>query len=364
MTRNGRTIRHSDNMNPTIQSGTGRSATMQFIVGSSVRAHGPVRRSALRVAGTMLVALSACGAHAQGYPERAVKIVVPYAPGNPLDTPTRMIAGKLSQIWGQPVVLENRTGPTLISGIDVVAKSAPDGHVLLSGTPAVVQAPALVKNLPYDTLRDLAPVTKLIDAYNIFVVGSAVPANTLPEFIAAARANPGRYSFGSSGTATTAHLLVARLNFDHASEITHVAFKGSAAAYRALLQGEVSAAVLSLSTVTPQLAAGKLKALGVIGGARAPAAPGIPTFDEAGVRGFSAVGFWQGIFTRNGTPEPVLNRIAADIGKAMRSEELEAYYRSNGSTLVLNTPAEFRDIVNREVSYWLDLVRTTGVKLD
>ncbi len=341
---------------------------------------GPDRARSLRFAVAILVALAASWASAQGFPERAVKIVVPYPPGNPLDTPTRMIAGKLSQLWGQPVILENRTGPTLISGIDAVAKSAPDGYVLLSGTPAVVQAPALVKNLPYDTLRDLAPVTtlidaynifrdlapvtKLIDAYNIFVVHGALPANTLTEFIAAARANPGRYSFGSSGVATTAHLLLAKLNFDSRSDITHIAYKGSSAAYRALVQGEVSSAVLSLSTIRPQLAAGKLKALGVIGSARAPTAPEIPTFDEAGVRGFSAIGFWQGIFARNGTPDPVLNRIAADIGKAIRSEELDTYYRSNGSTLVLNTPAEFRDIVTREVNYWVDLVRTTGVKLD
>ena len=337
---------------------------MQVIAGNPARVRDRVRRLGLKFAGTILVALSACGAYAQGFPERAVKIVVPYPPGNPLDTPTRMIAGKLSQLWGQPVILENRTGPTLISGIDAVAKSAPDGYVLLSGTPAVVQAPALVKNLPYDTLRDLAPVTKLIDAYNIFVVHGALPANTLTEFIAAARANPGRYSFGSSGVATTAHLLLAKLNFDSQSDITHIAYKGSSAAYRALAQGEVSSAVLSLSTIRPQLAAGKLKALGVIGSVRAPTAPEIPTFEEAGVRGFSAIGFWQGIFARNGTPEPVLNRIAADIGKAIRSEELETYYRSNGSTLVLNTPAEFRDIVNREVNYWVDLVRTTGVKLD
>lgn len=322
------------------------------------------RALCLRLAGAILLALSACWAQAQGFPAKAVRIVVPYPPGNPLDTPTRLIADKLSLLWGQPVLVENRTGPTLISGIDTVAKSAPDGQVLLSATPALVQAPALVKDLPYDTLRDLAPVTKLIDAYNIFVIDARLPAGTLQEFVAMARANPGRTSFGSAGNASTTHLLLAKLNLDYGTGIIHVPYKGSSAAYRALLQGEVSSAVLSLSTVRPQLAAGKLKALGVIGATRSSSAPDIPTFEEAGIRGFSSPGFWQGIFTRSGTPEPILNKIAADMGKALRSEELQTYYRSNGSTVTLTTPAEFRDIVTREVNYWIDLVRATGVKLD
>ena len=301
---------------------------------------------------------------AQAYPSRPVRIVVPFPPGNPLDAPTRMIAEKLSQMWGQPVIVDNRPGGTLVIGIDVVAKSAPDGYTLLSTTPAVVQGPALVKDVPYDTLRDLAPITKVIDAYNIFAIDGSLQANNLKEFISLAKANPGKFNFGSFGIGTTAHLLIAKLNQDAKVNIVHIPYKGSGAAYQALLTGEVSAALLSLVTIKPQLASGKLKAIGVVGGRRSPAAPEIPTFEEAGVSGFSEVGFWLAFFGRGGTPEPILNKIAADIGEATKDPKIDAYFRNTGSIPVNNTPAEFRGIVAREVAYWIDLVKTTGVNLN
>jgi len=332
--------------------------------------HQSAARCTLRaLAARVLVALAALGvvsaAHAQEatWPARPVRLVVTSGAGGASDLNARVIAPKLSALWNQPVIVENRPGGSFIVGTEHVARSAPDGYTLLVTITNLAQHPATRKNLPYDTLRDIAPITRLHLQRLFFVIDSKLPANTLQEFIALARAHPGKYNFASYGNVSTAHLLLAKLTHDAKIDLVHVAYPGMVGAVRAVLAGDAAVAAFDLPNVQANMAAGRVRPIASTGSGRSPHMPDIPTFEESGVPGF-AVGIWAGLFAPGATPVPVLDRIAADYAKALATPEVQEWYRKAGVETVADTPAGFREIVTRDIAYWTNLVQTTQIKLD
>lgn len=302
-------------------------------------------------------------AQTSGYPNKAVRIVVTSGAGGSSDLNARLIAAKFSAMWNQPVIVENRPGGNFIIGTEHVARSAPDGYTLLVTITTLAQHPATRSNLPYDTFKDIAPITQLHIQRLLFVADARLPVSTLSEFLQLARANPGKYNYASYGNITTAHLLLAKLNRDMKTEIVHVPYQGTPAAVRAILAGDAAVGSVDLTNARPHIAAGKLKVLAATGPKRPAHSPDVPTFEEGGLKGFD-VDIWAGLFAPGGTPEPILEKIAADFAKMLEQPDVQEWYRNAGVEPVSNTPAQFRAILRRDVDYWGDIVRTTGIKLE
>ncbi|MFM9883472.1 MAG: Bug family tripartite tricarboxylate transporter substrate binding protein [Burkholderiales bacterium] len=310
--------------------------------------------------------LFSIGAAAQpiSYPTKPVRIIVTSGPGVVTDLNARLVAGKLSTMWGQPVVVENKVGGNAIIGTDAMVKAAPDGHTLLLTTTGIVQNPATrLKDLPYDTERDVAPVTQMFIVRIMYAVDAKLPANTIGEFLGLAKANPGKFNFGSYGTGSTAHLLATKLNRDANVDIVHVPFNGPAPAVRALLAGDVSSVMSEVATLRPHVTAGKARYLATTGGKRSAHAPDVPTFAEAGVSGF-AVDSWAGLFAPGATPDRILNKISSDVAAVMVMPDVRAWYHDATIEPASNTPAEFKAIIKRDIDYWRSLVTSTGMKVD
>lgn len=324
-----------------------------------------VSRSGSIVAALFALVVTAQSAFAQeAFPNKPVRIIVTSAPGVVTDLNARVIATKLATMWSQPVVVENKVGGNQIIGTDAMVKSAPDGSTLLLTNTSIVQNPATrPKDLPFDTLRDIAPVTQVQITRIMYAIDAKLPVKTVAEFIALAKANPGKFSFGSYGSGSTAHMMAAKMNHDFGVNIVHVPYNGPAPAVRALLAGEVASVMSDLATLRPALAGGQARIIATTGGKRSPYSPEIPTFEESGVSGF-AVDAWGGIFAPGATPEPVLNKISADIGKAIAMPDVQAWYKGATVEPVNNTPAQFREIFRRDIEYWTNLIRNTGIKLD
>lgn len=324
------------------------------------------RAQPIALAGLAVAILISASAAAQSlnYPTKPVRIIVTSGPGVVTDLNARLVAGKLSAMWGQPVVVENKVGGNAIIGTDAMVKSAPDGHTLLLTTTGIVQNPATrQKDLPYDTERDIAPVTQMFIVRIMYAVDAKLPASTIGEFLALAKASPGKFNFGSYGTGSTAHLLAAKLNHDAKVDIVHVSFNGPAPAVRALLAGDVTSAMSEIATLRPHVAAGKVRYLATTGGKRSMHAADVPTFAEAGITGF-AVDSWAGLFAPGATSVAILNKISTDVAAVMAMPDVRAWYNNATIEPVNNTPAEFKAIVIRDIEYWRSLVTTTGMKVD
>ena len=324
-----------------------------------------VTRSASIIAALLATVVTAQSAFAQeAFPNKPVRIIVTSAPGVVTDLNARVIAAKLATMWSQPVVVENKVGGNQIIGTDAMVKSAPDGSTLLLTNTSIVQNPATrPKDLPFDTLRDVAPVTQVQITRIMYAVDAKLPVKTVAEFVALAKANPGTFNFGSYGSGSTAHLMAAKLNYDFGINIIHVPYNGPAPAVRALLAGEVASVMSDLNTLRPALAGGQARIIATTGGKRSPYSPEIPTFEESGVSGF-AVDSWGAIFAPGATPEPVLNKISADIGKAIAMPDVQAWYKGATVEPISNTPQQFREIFRRDIEYWTNLIRNTGIKVD
>lgn len=299
----------------------------------------------------------------QTYPSKPVRIAVTLPAGNPLDVQVRLVGSKLSALWGQPVIVENKPGGNFVIGTEYVVKSPADGYTLLATITSIVQSPALMKNLPYDTVKDLAPITKIGDSRLFLVVDAKLPARTLGELLNLVRASPGKFNFASYGVATTSHLVLEKINIEGKVNVVHIPYKGSSASVQAVLSGEASLAMNSMTDVGPHIAAGKLRALAVNGERRSPYAPEVPTFEEAGLSGFN-VGIWSALFAPAGTPEAILSRIAADVGRALATPEVQDLYRQMGNEPTSSTPSQFKEVVRREIEYWSDLTRRSGIKVE
>jgi tripartite-type tricarboxylate transporter receptor subunit TctC len=308
------------------------------------------------------IAMLAVGlpASAQGYPTKPIKIVVPFAVGGIADTFARVIGQKLSEQWGQPVVVENRPGAGGNIGADLVAKSPPDGYTLVMGnigTHAVNQS--LLKSMPYDTLRDFAPVAFVLEADGILVVHPDVKAANVKELIALAKREP--LAYGSGGLGTTSHLAGELFNKLAGVKMTHIPYKGNSPAITDLLGGRTAMMFATMPTVLPHVKAGKLRALAVIGNTRSAAVPELPTVAEAALPEFAVIN-WIGLFAPAGTPSAIVSRWNAEVQKVMASPEVQKRLVNEGSTFKPMSSEEFAKFVRSESDKWARLIPEMGLK--
>ncbi len=303
-------------------------------------------------------------AMAQTYPTKPVKLVVPFPPGGSLDLTGRLLAQKLTEAWGQTVVVENRPGAGGNIGADLVAKSAPDGYTILMGALSTHAVnPNLYAKMPYDAAKDFAPISLIAITPNVLVVNAASPVNNVREFIAYAKANPGKLSFGSGSTGSAGHLAGELFKVETGTDAVHVPFKGSAPAMQALLAGDTQFMFDNLASAMAQVKAGKLKALAVTTAKRSPLAPALPTMAEAGLSGFD-ITTWYGLFAPAGTPPAIVAKWNADVTRILNSPDVHARLIADGAEPAPNTPEQFSQMIASELTKYARIVKISGAKVD
>jgi tripartite-type tricarboxylate transporter receptor subunit TctC len=311
---------------------------------------------------TASLALASC-VHAQGYPSKAVRIVVGFPPGGATDVVARTISDKLAESLAYPVIVDNRAGAASNIGAEIVAKSPKDGYTLFMGTVSTSVNPSLYRKLAYDPLRDFVPVTQVTGTPFVFVVHPSLPAKSVKEFIALARTKPGELNFGSAGSGSGAHLFVEMFASMAKVKLQHVPYKGAAPATTAILSGETIFMFENIVTVLPLARAGKLRALGVTTAKRSAAAPDIPTIAEAGVPGYDA-NAWFGIFAPAGTPQAIVDRLNTEIVKIVKLPETRERFLSLGAEPAGTSAAEFGAFFRNEVAKWGKVVKESGARVE
>ena len=300
----------------------------------------------------------------QPYPAKPIKIVVPFPAGGIADLYARLIGTRAAESWGQPIVVENRTGAGGNIGADAVAKSPPDGYTLVMGsfgTHAVNVS--LFANMPYDPVRDFAPIALVLEAEGLLVVHPSVPAQSVLDLIAYGRAHPGRLTFASAGMGTASHLAGELFKTMARVDMTHVPYKGNVPALTDLLAGQTSLIFATMPTVLPHAKAGKLRPLATIGAVRSAAAPEIATVAEAALPGFE-VRNWVGFFAPAGTPDDIVRRWNLETQRIMQLPEIQGRLLSEGARFIAMTPAQFGAFVKAEIAKWAPVVRASGARVD
>lgn len=312
--------------------------------------------------GSFLVAFGAL-ALAQNYPVRPVRLVVPFPPGSPSDTLGRIVAQRLSDKLEQAVVLDNRPGAAGTVGVDIAAKAQPDGHTLLiSSTGALAISPALRPKLPYDPMKDLAPISQIAYSPFIFAVGPSVPAGTFKEFVALAKAKPGQLNYASTGNGSATHLAIEQLKRVTGFELTQVAYKGGGLGAIALMAGEVQAMFTGMPVLLPFVKSGKIKGLAVSSEKRSPLVPGMPTMIESGVPGYT-MGLSVGVLAPAGTAAPVVRRLNRDIVEILRVAQVKDMFLSQGAEPIGGTPEQYRAHMAAELKRYRTIVKEAGIRL-
>src|SRR5438105_4519627 len=298
----------------------------------------------------------------QAYPSRAVRIVVPFAVGGPADIYGRFIAARLAESLGHPFVIENRPGGGAVVGSDAVAKSAPDGYTLLVMSNTHTVNETLIPKKPYDLMRDLAPISGINYSDLLMVVHPSVPANNLREFIALAKASPGRLNYASSGPGTPYHMAGELFKYMAGVDIVHVPHKGSDQARASVLGHQVDMMFDAITTMAAQGRAGRVRILASSGKVRSAITPEVPTVSEAGVPGYDAV-IWLGIMAPAGTPRPLLEKLNAEIVKVLNAPEVKENWGKQGAVPMGMSIAEFDRFLREDIAKWGKLVKDTGMKV-
>ncbi|HSS71577.1 MAG TPA: tripartite tricarboxylate transporter substrate binding protein [Casimicrobiaceae bacterium] len=317
----------------------------------------------------MLIALAVAAggptlAAGETYPARPIRLVVPFPAGGPLDVVARAIGQKLTDAWGQPVIIDNRPGAGGNIGADLVAKSAPDGYTILEGalsTHAVNVS--LYSKMPYDPIRDFAPITLVAVTPNVLVLNPSVPANSVQELIAYAKAHPGKLSFGSGSNGSAGHLAGEAFKAEAGVDMVHIPYKGGAPAMQALLAGDTQLMFDNLSNSTPQIKAGKIKALAVTTAKRSALAPELPTLAEAGLPGFDIYTWW-GFLAPAGTPKEIIAKWNAEVTRILVTPEMKAFFAQQGAEPAPTSPEEFSALIRREITRYAKIVKDSGAKVD
>ena len=294
------------------------------------------------------------------WPGKPVRLVVPFSPGGSTDVVARMIGQKLAVLWGQPVIVENRAGAGGNLGADMVAKSSADGYTLLMASGSITINPHIYKNMPFDTKKDLAPITNVASGPMLLVVPDRSPVKSVKELIALAKETPGALNFGSAGVGSQVHL--AGENFADAAriEIRHVPYRGESVAYNDLIAGQIQMMVGNFAAASALLGPGRLRALAVTGKQRSAQLPDVPTVAESGLPGFENTG-WFGFLAPAGTPQGILSKIQIDTAKVLAESDTKARLFVQGMTPVGNTPAEFAKAMDAESRQWATLVKNRNI---
>jgi tripartite-type tricarboxylate transporter receptor subunit TctC len=303
-------------------------------------------------------------AWAQSYPNRTVKVVVPWPPGQATDIAARVVAEKLSQAMGQPFVVDNRPGAGGAIGTDLVAKSAPDGYTLLAASSGPISIMPNLQKIPYDPLKDLAPVSLIAAAPFALVVPANFPASNAKEFLALVRANPGKYTFASSGTGATAHMFAELFNSMAQLKVVHIPYKGSVPALTDVIGGQVAYAVETVAATGGFIKSGKLKTFGVTSARGSAALPGVPSLAEsADLPGYDCAA-WIAYAAPAGTPREILVKLAAEIQKAVQATDLKERYIVLGMDTASNTPDEMMAYMRREQDRYATIIRNASIKIE
>jgi tripartite-type tricarboxylate transporter receptor subunit TctC len=297
------------------------------------------------------------------YPSRPIRLIVPFAPGGSNDIMARLIGQKLSESMGGQIVIDNRAGGSGIIGTDIAAKAAPDGYTLLMMSLTFAVNPSLFRKLPYDTEKDLTPVTLVASAPLMLVVHPSIPAKSVHEFLAYARANPGKLNFGSGGPGTTPHLAGEMLKLTSRVQMTHVPYKGGGPALTDLMGGQIQLMLENIPSTLPLAKSGKVRALAVTSLKRSPLVPELPTLDEAGLKGYEIVG-WNGLFVPAGTPWNIVAHLHSETARALAQADVKERLATMGAEGVGSSPEEFRAFVKAEISKWAKVVKAAGLKVE
>jgi tripartite-type tricarboxylate transporter receptor subunit TctC len=315
-------------------------------------------RIALAVALGM-IGLADVAAHAQPYPSKPVRIVVPFAAGGAVDVLARLIGSKLSEQFGQTVVIENRSGAGGNLAADIVAKSAPDGYTIFQTTNGLAISPSLYRTLPFDVHKDFAAVTQLVASQLVFAANPKFEANTIAEFIALAKAKPGNINYGSTGVGNPLHLTMELLKSTAGIQVQPVPYRGDAPLNTALIAGEIQVAVVPMATVLGHLSAGTLKALAIGGAKRSPALPNVPTVAET-IQGFESTS-WQGYFVPAGTPREIVVRLQQETAKALKLPDVIERLKTGGNEGVGSTPEEFAARFKADIVKFAKIVQDANI---
>lgn len=319
-------------------------------------------RRAWLIAGS-LGAIAATDAAAQAYPSRPIRMVIPFSPGGATDVPGRLIAQKLSDVFGHQIIVDNRPGAGSAIGTEIVARAQPDGYtLLLTGTPFAV-IPALYPKLPFDPAKDFAPVMQVALAPNVLVVHPSLPARSVKELIVLAQSQPGRINYASGGTGGATHLFASLFLTMAKISLTHIPYKGSGPATADLLGGHVKVGLPGITIVIPHAKAGRLVPLGVTSARRAPQMPDVPTIAESGVPGYEAA-VWFGIFAPKGSPAAAIARLHDEIVKVLRLPDVENGYMVSGNVAVTSRPEAFAAFVRTEIVKWGQVVNDAKIQAE
>jgi len=310
------------------------------------------------------VLLFAGVAAAQDYPSKSLRLIVPASPGGGADFLARIVGIKLTEAMGQSVVVDNRAGASGTIAADITAKSVGDGYTVLMGqSTSIVIAPQIYQKLNYDTLRDLKPVTLVAEVPNVLVVHPSVPANSVKELIALAKAKPGLLNFGSSGNGAPTHLAGEMFKTATGTRMVHVPYKGAGPAANALIAGEIQVMFAPIVSVLPHVKAGRLRALGVTSAARSAAAPELPTLSESGLAGYE-ISSWFGLFVASSTPDAVVDKLYRETSRVLKSQDVIDRFSKEGAEPVGSTPAQFNTYVRQEYVKYTKVIKDNGIKAD
>jgi tripartite-type tricarboxylate transporter receptor subunit TctC len=314
------------------------------------------------ISAALFAAAAAC-AHAQTYPTKPIRLILPFPPGAPSDLVGRTIGQKMGEQMGQQLVPDNRSGAGGTVGLAMVAKAPPDGYTVMVSSPTIALSPLLYSNLSYDVARDFAPVARLASIENVVLVHPSVPAKTLKEFIALARSRPGKLNYGSGGPGTTNHLANELLRSLEKIDMVHVPYKGATLATTALMGGEVDEVIVSVASVLPLIKAGRVRALAVLSEKRVATLPNVPTSKEAGYPEFR-MSIWYGMFAPAGTPREIVAHLYREVAQAYKDPALMKHMAAAGMDPWLGTPEEMGALLKREMARYAKIIQSAGIKKD
>ncbi|OZI61943.1 Bug family tripartite tricarboxylate transporter substrate binding protein [Bordetella genomosp. 11] len=307
--------------------------------------------------------LAVCSAAASAYPDRPIRIVLGFPAGGGADVVLRTVTPGLAEELGQPVFVDNRPGAGGNLGMDAVAKAAPDGYTLLMAAPGLATNASLYENLPFDPAKDFTAVGMVSSVPNVLVVNPSLPVHSVADLIAYAKSHPGELNYASSGIGTSLHLAGALFERDAGVKMTHVPYRGGPAAINDLIGGQVQLMFSVLPLATPQIKAGKLRALAVTGQTRSAALPDVPTMIEAGLKGYTAT-TWNGLVAPAGTPAPIVDKINAALQKVLDRPDVQKTFAGMGQDVVKDTPEQFAAMLKAETEKWQQVIKAAGIKAE